>query len=97
VSDVLNVGNDHGTDREGGEMLGLDFVAWIILLFAVLLFAKATVALRLGKIDAGWVFEPVVADRTKEPFFYWFMVCASYFAAVFGVAIVIYGTIFPRH
>lgn len=71
------------------------FIPLFFLVVAVLMLAKAVMALSNGKIYVGWVFESVCADRSKNPYLFWYMLVAT---AVFGALALgasIYQFIFP--
>ena len=65
------------------------------LFVALLFFWKASNALANGRIEVGWVFEPVIAHRNKDPFMFWFMLAGSILMGVCASAMALYGIISP--
>ena len=67
----------------------------MLLLFAAAFLAKAVLSLASGKIEIGWVFEPAIVERAKDPFVYWLMVLATSLGGLFIAGAVCCDILFP--
>lgn len=59
----------------------------IFVAIAAFFVMRGIAAMRSGKIYVGWVFEEVIAERSKSPLLFWFMVVASLCFALFIVVV----------
>jgi hypothetical protein len=67
----------------------MDFDSWIALLVSAFMLSNAMRSHATGRFEIGWVFERVLADKTNQPFLYWFMFIGHVIAAVVCVVVVI--------
>jgi hypothetical protein len=68
---------------------------WFFLIVGIFLAVRVAVSLKAGRIGFGWVFEPLVAERHKNKFAYWYMILFSAIAGIFALVMAVYAFIFP--
>jgi hypothetical protein len=48
-----------------------------------------------GRLEIGWAFERIFAERATQPFLYWFMLIGQVAVAFIVAAILVYINLFP--
>jgi len=67
----------------------MDFDSWIAVLVGAFMLANAIRGYASGRFEIGWAFERVFADRSKQPFLYWFMLIGQVVVAIAVILVVI--------